>query len=107
MVPTGLFIQSLNEMIDDQEKRLSAVANRVPNIILIALYGIAIFSGAISGYGSGLEVQRARLPIYAMAILVAAMILLIQDLDRPSAGFIKLSQQPMLDTAAKISSFSD
>jgi len=107
MVPTGLFIQSLNEMIDDQEKRLTAVANRVPNIILMALYGVAIFAGAISGYGSGLEVQRARLPIYAMAVLVAAMILLIQDLDRPSAGFIKVSQQPMLDTAASISSFAE
>jgi len=107
MVPTGLFIQSLNEMIDDQEKRLSAVANRVPNIILIALYGIAIFAGAFSGYASGLEVQRARLPIYAMAVLVAAMILLIQDLDRPNAGFIRVSQQPMLDAAASLSGFSD
>ena len=107
MVPTGLFIQSLNEMIDDQEKRLIAIANRVPNIILMALYGVAIFAGAISGYGSGLEVQRARLPIYAMAFLVAAIILLIQDLDRPSAGFIKLSQQPMLDTATSISGFPD
>jgi hypothetical protein len=107
MVPTGLFIQSLNEMIDDREKHLIANANRVPNIILIALYGVAIFAGAISGYGSGLEVQRARLPIYAMAVLVAAMILLIQDLDRPSAGFIKVSQQPMLDAAANISGFSD
>ncbi len=107
MVPTGLFIQSLNEMIDDQEKRLTAFANRVPNIILMALYGVAIFSGAISGYASGLEVQRAQLPIYAMAVLIAAMILLIQDLDRPSAGFIGVSQQPMLDTAASISAFSD
>ncbi len=107
MVPTGLFIQSLNEMIDDQEKRLSAVANRVPNIILIALYGIAIFAGAFSGYASGLEVQRARLPIYAMAVLVAAMILLIQDLDRPNAGFIKLNQQPLIDVAASISGFAD
>jgi len=107
MVPTGLFIQSLNEMIDDQEKRLIANANRVPNIILMALYGVAIFAGAISGYGSGLEVQRARLPIYAMAVLVAAIILLIQDLDRPSAGFIKVSQQPMLDAAANILGFSD
>ena len=107
MVPTGLFIQSLNEMIDNQEKSLTAIANRVPNIILMALYGVAIFAGAISGYGSGLEVQRARLPIYAMAFLVATIILLIQDLDRPSAGFIKLSQQPMLDTAASISGFPD
>lgn len=32
MVRTGLFIQSLNEMIDDREKRLIANANRVPNI---------------------------------------------------------------------------
>ena len=79
----------------------------MPNIILMALYGVAIFAGAISGYGSGLEVQRARLPIYAMAFLVATIILLIQDLDRPSAGFIKLSQQPMLDTAGSISGFPD
>jgi hypothetical protein len=107
MVPTGLFIQSLNDMIDNQEKRLSAVANRVPNIILMALYGIAIFAGAFSGYASGLEVQRARMPVYAMVVLIAAMILLIQDLDRPSAGFIGISQQPMLDTAASISAFSD
>jgi hypothetical protein len=107
MVPTGLFIQTLNEMIDNQEKRLTAVANRVPNVILIALYGVAIFSGAFSGYASGLDVQRARLPIYAMAVLVCAMILLIQDLDRPSAGFIRISQQPMRDTAASISAFAD
>ena len=96
-----------NDVGDDQEKRQIAIANRVPNIILMALYGVAIFAGAVSGYGSGLEAQRARLPIYAMAFLVAAIILLIQDLDRPSAGFIKLSQQPMLDTATSISGFPD
>ena len=34
MVPTGLFIQTLNEMIDDQAKRLAALRNRIPNIVL-------------------------------------------------------------------------
>ena len=34
MFPTGLLIQSLNEMIDDQEKRLTALVGRVPNIVL-------------------------------------------------------------------------
>ena len=34
IVPTGLFIQSLNELIDDQEKRLTALRNRVPNVVL-------------------------------------------------------------------------
>jgi hypothetical protein len=42
-----------------------------------------------------------------MALVVSAMILLIQDLDRPNAGFISISQQPMLDTAASISAFAD
>jgi hypothetical protein len=107
MVPTGIFIQSLNVMSDNREKRVSAIADRVPNIILMALYGIAIFAGAFCGYASGLEVQRGRLPIYAMALVVSAMILLIQDLDRPNAGFISISQQPMLDTAASISAFAD
>ena len=107
LVPTGLFIQTLNEMIDNQQKRLSAVFNRVPNIVLIALYGIAIVAGAFAGYGSGLEAQRSRLSIYAMGVLVSAVILLIQDLDRPGAGFISVSQQPMLDTAASIAAFAD
>jgi hypothetical protein len=40
IVPTGLFIQSLNELIDDQEKRLTALRNRVPNVVLLALYGL-------------------------------------------------------------------
>jgi hypothetical protein len=44
MVPTGLFIQTLNEMIDAQAKRLAAIRNRVPNVVQLALLGIALAS---------------------------------------------------------------
>ncbi len=37
MAPTGIYIQALNEMFDNQEKRLTALRNRVPNIVLLAL----------------------------------------------------------------------
>ncbi len=107
MVPTGLFIQTLNEMIDNHEKRLTALRNRVPNIVLIALYGVAIIAIAFTGYASGLEARRTRLPIYLTGILVASVILLIQDLDRPTAGFITVSQQPMIDTAASIAGYAE
>lgn len=40
-----------------------------------------------------------------MAILLSGVILLILDLDRPTAGFIEVSQQPMIDTAATIAAF--
>jgi len=107
MVPTGLFIQTLNEMIDDHAKRLEAFRNRVPNIVLVALYGVAIVACGLAGYGNGLETKRVRLPVYTTALLIAAVILLIQDLDSPTAGFIKTSQKPMIDTAASIAAYSD
>jgi hypothetical protein len=59
MVPTGLFIQTLNEMIDNQGKRLDAFRNRVPNIVLLALYGVAVIAGAFAGYANGLEAARS------------------------------------------------
>lgn len=107
MVPTGLFIQTLNDMIDEQGKRLAALRNRVPNIVMLALFAIAAVGAAFTGYGRGLEASRTRLPLYLMASLLSGVILLILDLDRPTAGFITASQQPMIDTAASIASFVD
>lgn len=106
MVPTGLYIQALNEMFDDQEKRLTALRTRVPNIVLWALYGIATVAIGFAGYASGLERRRWRLPVYVTTVLVAAVILLIQDIDRPTQGFVAVSQQPMIDTASAIASYS-
>jgi hypothetical protein len=107
MVPTGVFIQALNEMIDSQGKRLAAFRNRVPNIVLLALYGVAIIAAGFAGYAAGLGARPSRLPVYLMSIVVAAVILLIEDLDRPGSGFITVSQQPMIDTAASIASYVD
>ena len=107
VVPTGVFIQSLNETIDNHEKRIIAASNRVPNVVLLALYGIAIVAAAFSGYSAGQAGQRSRVPVYTLAVLVAGVILIIQDLDRPNAGFIKVSQQPMIDTAASIASYTN
>ena len=107
MVPTGLFIQTLNELIDNHEKRLTAVRARVPSIVLLALYGIAVVASAFSGYASGLETRRSRLPVYVMGILIAVVIILIQDLDRPGIGFVTVSQQPMIDTAASLAGYQE
>jgi hypothetical protein len=105
VVPTGLFIQTLNEMIDDHEKRLMALRNRVPNVVLLALYGVATIAGAFSGYAGGLGVRSSRLSVYVMIFLICAVMLLIQDLDRPSTGFITTSRQPMIDAAAAIAAY--
>jgi hypothetical protein len=105
LVPTGLFIQTLNEMIDNQGKRLAAFRNRVPDIVLAALYGVAAVAAAFAGYVSGLGRRPSRLPVCLMGMLICAVILLIVDLDRPGAGFITVSQQPMIDAAASIADY--
>jgi hypothetical protein len=107
MVPTGLFIQSLNEMIDNQEKHLNAIRDRVPNIVFLTLYAVAATASAFAGYASGSGERPSRLPVYVMIILVCGVIVMIQDLDRPFTGFITNSQQPMIDTAKSISSYGD
>jgi uncharacterized membrane protein YidH (DUF202 family) len=107
VVPTGLFIQAVNDMIDSQGKRLAALRNRVPNIVLLSLFGLAAIAGGYIGYASGLDVRRTRLPVYIIGLVVSVVIVLILDLDRPSRGFIQVSQQPLTDAAASIDAFSD
>jgi hypothetical protein len=107
MVPTGLFIQSLNEMLDNQEKHLNAIRDRVPDIVFLTLYGVAAVASALAGYASGLGRRPSHMPVYVMIVLVCAVIVMIQDLDRPFSGFIEASQQPMIDTAASISAYPE
>jgi hypothetical protein len=107
MVPTGLFIQALNEMIDNQGKRLSALRNYIPDVVLVSLFGIAAVACGFAGYASGIDPLRTRLPVFITAFLVCSVIFVILDLDHPNVGFITISQQPMIDTVASLSAFND
>jgi len=105
--PSPLRLQALNEMIDNQAKHLAAVQNRVPNIVFLALYSVAIAAFVFVGYANGLQERGQRFPIYLMGAIVSAVILLVQDLHRPTAGFIAVSRQPMLDAIASIANYSE
>src|SRR3954464_7073115 len=52
---TGIFIKSLNEMIDNQGKRLAALRNRIPSLVLLALFGMASINFRFSGYARSTE----------------------------------------------------
>lgn len=105
MVPTGLYLQTLNEMIDDQQERLTAFRNRVPGVVFVALYGIAILASCFTGYCGWSEAQRSRVSDYLVGFVIAGVILLILDLDLPGTGVISVSQQPIIDTIKSIASY--
>lgn len=94
----GLFVQSLNEMIDLHAKRLQAgVRNRIPAAIWLGLFAVAALSLATMGYHAGLSGTRRSLAILAVAITFSVVIELIADLDRPLEGVLRVSQQALLD----------
>jgi hypothetical protein len=74
----------------------------VPDVVILALFAVAAVAGAFAGYASVLETGRAVIAVYVMGLVVTSVIMLILDLDRPTAGFIDVSQQPMIDVARSI-----
>jgi hypothetical protein len=101
-VSIGLYVQSLNAMIDLQETRLMAARSQVPNIVFLLLYVIAAVAMGFTGYDAGLSGPRGRVPIALMSVLVATVIGLIVDIDYPRSGLVAVSQQPMSDVAASL-----
>jgi hypothetical protein len=96
-VTTGLFLQSLNETIDLHAKRITALENHVPEIILLLLYFVALVVTGVIGYGCGLAGRRNFFVTAMASILIASVVLVIIDLDRPRRGLIRVSQQRMVE----------
>ena len=97
-IVVGLFVQSLNEMIDLHAKRLQAgVRSRIPGPIWVGLFAVAVLSLTAMGYLEGLSGTRRSLAIIAVAVAFSVVIELIADLDRPQEGVLRISQQALLD----------
>jgi hypothetical protein len=97
-IAAGLFIQSLNGLIDVHSKRVAVgLRSRLPGTIWIALYAVAILAMATMGYHSGLDGTRRSFAILPVAFIFSTVLWLIADLDRPQEGWLEVSQQAMID----------
>jgi hypothetical protein len=97
-IVVGLFVQSLNEVIDLHAKRVRAgLRNRIPGPIWIALFAVAVLSLGTMGYHSGLSRTTRSPAALAVALTFSVIIGLIADLDRPQEGIMKVSQQALID----------
>jgi hypothetical protein len=97
-IVVGLFIASLNEVIDLHAKRLAlGVRNRIPGTIWAALSFVAIIGTSVMGYHAGLAGSGRSLALLALVLAFSAVVTLIADLDRPQEGLLRVSQQTMID----------
>jgi hypothetical protein len=93
----GLFVQSLNELIDLHSKRVAVGRNRIPGTIWTALYAVAILALEGMGYHAGLAGTSRSLAVLAVAFTFSVVLWLVADLDRPYEGSLTVSQQGMID----------
>jgi len=98
-----LYQQSLDEMINMQAKRITAVIrSRIPTTIWVVLYALVIFGMAAMGYHSGLIGIRGFFVYQALILTFSFVLVLIYDLDRPKQGLFKVSQQAMVELQKKM-----
>lgn len=89
-----LYVDTLNDMIDQQTVRVSALNNRVPGAVLVLeVTSAAVVVGLLAMYLSVLG--RGLLAAIVAAGLVTLLLLVIFDLDRPARGLIRIPATPL------------
>lgn len=96
-----LYVESLNDMIDMQTTRVSALNNRVPAPILsIQVVGAAIALFLLALYLAVLS--RGVTTVILAAGLLTLLLFVTFDLDRPSRGFIEIPNAPLVQLRASM-----
>jgi hypothetical protein len=96
-----LYVDSLNDMIDMQTTRVSALNNRVPSAILVVeVIGAAVALGLLALYLAILS--RGVVTVLLAAALLTLLLFVTFDLDRPERGFIKIPTAPLVALRASM-----
>ncbi len=94
----GLLIESLNEVIDLHEMRITAgLRSRIPGRIWDTLYVLTVLAMLAMGFHAGQSGARSP-AVVPLALAFSAVILVVADLDRPQEGSLRVSQQALIDT---------
>jgi hypothetical protein len=96
-VRVGLLLQSLNQSIDLAEARWMAFQNHVPVSVIYVNAAVGLLSAMLVGYSFGVNGRRNIFSMLMLAVSISLVLAVIVDLDRPRSGYIRVSQQPMID----------
>lgn len=97
-ISVGLFVQSLNDLIDLHAKRLLiGVRSRIPDVIWVGLLGLTVLGVSSVGYMAGLSFTRRSPAMLGLVLAFSFVLALIADLDRSQEGLLRVSQQALVD----------
>jgi hypothetical protein len=96
-----LYVESLNEMIDLQTTQITGRQNRVPwAVLLLEVIGAVVALGLLAAHLAFMG--RGGLAVVLAATLIALLLLVTFDLDRPTRGVITVPDKPLVDARAEM-----
>jgi hypothetical protein len=96
-----LYVETLNEMFDSETVRVASLSNRVPTAVLaLEVLGSALALGLLAAYL--VLVGRGVFAVLLASALVAFLLLVTTDLDRPTRGMIQVPDTVLRDQLASM-----
>jgi len=94
-----LLLPALNTMIDITTTRTMAAQMHPPTIIFVMLFGLALASALLAGYGMASAKSRSWLHMLSFAATVAVAVYVIFDLEFPRLGLLRVDafDQALMD----------
>lgn len=96
VVSSGLFVQSLNELIDAAGTSEALLNRHVPEVVLILMFATFMLTAITLGHASGIAGHRATMASFVFLTLIVLVFYLIIDLDRPRRGAIRVNQENLI-----------
>ncbi len=102
-VTTGLHAEAVNALIDAYANRNAALDRRVPEVVLFLLLATFLMAGLVVGFATGVAGHRPSLASHIMVALIAVLVFIILDLDRPRRGLVQVDHGSLLELRAEVS----
>jgi len=83
---------AINDVLDEHTVRLAAAFDKLPTAVVWMLVLIAAASLTVTGFNAGMSGRMSRWRVTAFAAVLAGVMYMIVDFDRPNDGLIQTSQ---------------
>ncbi|MGH9556644.1 MAG: hypothetical protein ACRD2Y_12565 [Terriglobales bacterium] len=85
-----VLLPALNEMIDVTTARTIALDTHLPSLIFLLLVCVALLSALLAGHAMAKRKARSLLHMVLYAVVIAATVYTVLDLEYPRVGLIRL-----------------
>jgi len=83
-------ITAANTLIDIHEIRLASIDNYLPVSLMVLLLGVAAVAVSFVAWSFGAGAHESRKAILMLGVLIASVLLLIMDVNRPQRGLVSV-----------------